>query len=248
MPLERLAASLNRHAHLGVVENLFIDPPGVWTPPRLETWCDALLAAQCGHPWAFQCLPRLFSPAEATRLYSTGCRRVELILPTHQPAELAHYGIEPDIRLLRRSLDTLANASIGVLVRCWVGGPGKARRDATAWTRLIRRLGFPPSSLQPFPLALDAPLAADHTKTLPGVQEWLTSPIDAIPVAAWGGSDGRKKALATCQEARQRLARSTLRKVSRLWRRWRDESIIEAFETRAMAWTRGPSGPPPPPT
>jgi hypothetical protein len=238
IPMERLAATFGKCAHLGVVETLIVDPPGIWTADRLAAWCGRLLDLRNTHPWSLQMMPHLLSPEEGETLREAGCRRVELLLPTAREAELARYGVRGDARALRTVTRTLAAAGLEVLVRGWLGGPGEERGERDRWEALLRQLDFPPVRFQPFPLALDAPLMRElgTPSPLPDLASWVEHVDEqAAPVMAWGGAPGHQRAVASCAALTVYARESWAARWSRLWTRWRETSVIDQLEQRSSA-------------
>lgn len=233
---DRLAPSFGKCAHLGVVETLVMDPPGIWTVDRLRAWCESLLAARNTHPWSLQMLPRTISPAEAELLLEVGCRRLEIILPSPRADELARYGLAGELRDLQTAVRSMADAGLEVLLRCWVGGPGDTHGETRAWLKLARGLRFPPMRFQVFPLALDAPLLQQVTRRpgTPTFDEWLSKASHTDPpVAAWGGAEGQAQASAMGNELNRALRQGWMPRLQRFWMRWRAISVIEELEYRA---------------
>ena len=235
-PFARLAAAFGKCAHLGVVETLVMDPPGLWSVDRLREWCDALIAARNTHPWSIQLLPRILSPQEGLQLREAGCRRIELILPSTRPDELARYAVRGEIRILQAALDSMARAGLEVLVRCWVGGPGEDRRERRRLLRLARLLRYPPMRFQPFPLALDSPLMQEVNRdpATPELETWLSAcDLDHPPVAAWGGAPGRARALVLGAGVDRVIRQGWLPRLRRLWMQWQTVSVNDELEQRA---------------
>lgn len=229
----RLAASFGRCAHLGVVENLLVDPPGIWTPDRLQAWCDALIAARNTHPWSLQLLPRIISADEAYHLREAGCRRMEIVLPSSRLEELERYGLPGDKRHLQVAVRSMAQDGLEVLVRCWVGGPGEGRREARRLRQLAGTLGYPPIRFQPFPLALDAPLIADSPRDAktPDLESWISDPTPRS--AFWGGAEGRARACALGEKLDYEMKHRWAPRFHR-WRiGWRSTSFMDEIEQRA---------------
>lgn len=236
IPMERLAASFGKCAHLGVVETLIVDPPGIWTADFLATWCQHLLTMRNTHPWSLQMLPHTLSPDEGFALRDAGCRRVELILPSARPDELARYGLRGDAHALRTAVRTLAGTGLEVLLRGWIGGPGEDPREPARWQRLQRHLDFPPIRFQPFPLALDSPLMREMgaSAPLPDLASWVEH-VDqqAAPVMAWGGAEGHQRARATCTALDLYVRESWAARWSRLRTRWRETRVMDHPEQRS---------------
>ncbi len=236
--LDRLAASFGKCAHLGVVENVMVDPPGLWTVDRLRAWCEALQSARNTHPWSLRMLPRKLSPAEAFALRQAGCRRVEFILPSARPGELAHYGIRGDAQALSMALRELTACGLEVLLRCWVGGPGAgaAHREARSWRWLAWRLQHPPMRFQVFPLALDAPLLQTEKPPpdTPTLAAWLEhdQPAD-VTIPAWGGKTGLAHAQATAQTLNRGMESGWMAAWQKFWTVWPTLRVIEDLELRS---------------
>lgn len=238
IPMERLAATFGKCAHLGVVETLIVDPPGIWTADRLAAWCGHLLDLRNTHPWSLQMLPHLLSPDECETLRDAGCRRVELLLPSAREAELARYGVRGDARALRSATHTLAASGLEVLVRGWLGGPGEDRHERAGWESLLRQMEFPPVRFQPFPLAIDAPLLREATTPapVPDLASWVEHVDEkTAPVMAWGGAAGYDQAQAGCAALTLYARESWAARWSRLWTNWRNTSVIDQLEQRSRA-------------
>jgi hypothetical protein len=243
---DRLAAAFGKCAHLGVVETLVVDPPGIWTPDRLRAWCEALIKARNTHPWSLQQLPHLLSPEEALLLREAGCRRLEIILPSSRPEELARYGLRGDTRALNLAVQSMAQAGLEVLIRCWVGGPGEGQGERKRLLRLARALGYPPMRFQPFPLALDAPLLHEIARdpATPDLDTWFADAgSEPTPASFWGGADGRARAQALGESLNRSLCEEWGPRFRRWWMRWRSIHVIEELEQRSTELLR-PTGMP----
>lgn len=242
-PLERLTASFGRGAHLGVVETLVVDPPGLWTTDQLRAWCRALQEVHNTHPWSLQLLPRVLSPGEGDDLREAGCRRVELILPSSRPGELARFGVRGDGPALRTAVQSVVDSGLEVLMRVWLGGPSEGPKEREQWLRLLQNLRFPPVRFQPFPFALDAPMVREVTPPpgTPTLNAWLSQVDQAqAPAMAWGGAEGHRRAQALGADLAQTVRESWTARWQRFWTRWRDTSVIEHLEERASGLLRTP--------
>jgi len=67
-PMDRLAGTVQRCAHLEVTEVQLDDPPGIWTPRRLRNWCLALQKIRNTQPWSLNMLPTTLTEQEADDL------------------------------------------------------------------------------------------------------------------------------------------------------------------------------------
>ncbi len=236
--LDRMATSFGKAAHLGVVETLVVDPPGLWTSDRLRAWCQALCDMRNTHPWSLQLLPHILSEEECALMLDAGCRRVELIIPSPRPAELSRYGVHAELRTLHTAVRSMALSGLEVLLRGWVGGPGEGRTERADWLRLLGRLDYPPVRFQPFPLAFDAPIMhePEHAHHVSDLASWVAQ-VDATeePVMAWEGSSGQQRAQLLCADL-ERVVRDGWRSRWRRFRvQWRDTSVIEQLELRATS-------------
>jgi len=241
MNMERLLNSFGRSAHLGVVETLIVDPPGIWNSDRLRLWCLGLQTLRNTHPWSIQLLPHTLSPDDLDHLRDAACRRIELILPSARPEELSRFGVRGDARSLEHAILGIAQSGLEVLLRVWVGGPCEGPREREQWLRLLTQLRFPPVRFQPFPFALDAPMVNEVTPPpgTPDLTMWLAEVDHAqAPVMAWGGPAGRRRALALCQELERAVREGWRARWHRWWTRWRDTSIIDQLEQRATELLR----------
>lgn len=247
--LDRMATSFGKAAHLGVVETLVVDPPGLWTADRLHAWCQALCDVRNSHPWSLQLLPHSLSPAECELLLDAGCRRVEILLPSPRPAELACYGVRDDVRALNAAIRRVANAGLEVLLRAWVGGPGEGRSERADWLRLLGHLDYPPVRFQPFPLALDSPIMREmHLADKGGnLTTWIEQPpSEDVPVMAWEGSAGHQRARALCAELDHVIHESWRSRWRRFMVKWRETHVIEQLESRASSLMESSPTPPAP--
>ena len=194
-PLERIAASLAKGAHLGVTEVFLTDPPGVWTTDRLDHWCMLLEEANNTQPWGLQMLPTLLHENTVDLMKATECRRIEFIFPSCDPDLLRRYGCILPIPELAKMIGHLHNHGINVHTRYWIGGPEEQPGEAERVAQTIRQLHYGHFSLQPFPLLMDSPLYAEYAETsaTPHLQDWLQWTIAPWtveqPVALWGGRE-----------------------------------------------------------
>lgn len=230
-PMDRLATTFGKCAHLGVVETMIVDPPGLWTTDRLTAWCQHLMAQRNTHPWSLQLMPHLISPEEGEQLRDAGCRRVELLMPSARADELATYGVRGDVRALRTAIRALVGSGLDVLLRAWLGGPGEDANEPARWRTLLRQLDFPPVRFQPFPLALDSVLARTPgavASALPDIASWVAN-VDAqtSSVMAWGGATGYQRAQDQGQDLSRYRRESWAARWSRLWTTWPTGSVIE---------------------
>jgi hypothetical protein len=248
-PFERLAPLLQKCAHKGATEVMIADPPGVWTPDRVRAWCHALVRAHNTHPWSFSCLPRQFSAAELSDLREAGCRRIEFILPSCDPAVLQRFECLHERRRLAAALRAVAHEGLQLMVRVWTGGPEERTGERDRIVRLLEAVHYPAFQPEPFPFSFDSPLARERAAdaadlTLDAWMAWAREPwLQARPVPAWGGAAGDRAAGETCRYVVQRIAGSPRRRWQRWWSRWRSRSLIDEMESRMLALFQKPAPP-----
>lgn len=246
-PWDRLAATLEKSAHHGIVSVELVDPPGVWTPDRLQAWCRALIRQRNTHAWSFTALPRFFSEQELITLADAGCRRIHLVVPSCDPAVLARYECLDDPRKLRRVLEAFAAQEIRTDLRLWVGGPEESAGEARRASRWIRLAGYPSVQLHPFPLSFDSPVFAagatpPGTPSLESWLDWSREPwLRERPVLFWGGAEGAKRAAQTCEEVQAKVTRNPWRRLRRRWDLWRGRSVADDVEQHTAALFQRPA-------
>ena len=167
--------------------------------------------------WGFQLLPTLLREDTLNLLDECGCRRVEFILPSCDPAVLRQYGCVIGPADFAATIARLEGLGISVRLRFWIGGPEERAGETDRIIRTVRALDFKPFSLHPFPLSLDAPLCQQmpDSQRMP-IEDWIEWSRDPWtverPVALWGGSE----AVARVREQMAAVARAVNRSPQRL--------------------------------
>ncbi|MBP7830146.1 MAG: hypothetical protein KA248_09545 [Kiritimatiellae bacterium] len=192
--MDRLASCLQKASDKGVAEVFLDDPPGIWTPARLDQWCAALAQVRNVIPWSLQLLPTLLSPDTMDQMRLSLCRRVVFLLPSCDRANLLKYGCALDENELARTFLLLRQYGIEPQAELWLGGPEEPPGAGRRAIHRLRALGFPAYSLRAFPCRLEAPICADVRTGLPPPLEawtrWACDPWNtARPQAVWGGSE-----------------------------------------------------------
>ncbi|HRZ12956.1 MAG TPA: hypothetical protein P5567_10940 [Kiritimatiellia bacterium] len=192
--MDRLAACIQRASDKGVAEVFLADPPGVWTPARLDQWCEALVQTRNVIPWSLQLLPTFLSPDAIYQMARTLCRRVVFLLPSCERNNLLQYGCTLDAPGLARTFEDLREAGIEPQVESWMGGPEEPPGAGRRIVRMLGDLKFPPFTLRAFPCRLDAPICrevqADGPPPLAAWTSWAGDPWNRPrPQAVWGGSE-----------------------------------------------------------
>jgi len=238
-PADRLAASLQRCACMGITEVFLDDPPGVWTRDRLHEWCLALDRARNIQSWALQLLPAVLDAETVDLLRAALCRRVEFIIPSCAPDILAHYGCTVKPAELRGTLSALTAAGIRAHVRIWLGGPEETGDEESRVVQMIRALDYAPHSLEPFPLIVDSPLyeefrAASSTHIEDWVQ-WSRDPwLLNRPVPLWGGAAAIPRLTASFALIQKMIARDPRRMMKKLFADVTGRNWIAALEDRLL--------------
>ena len=196
--LDRFASCIQRVSDKGVAEVFLVDPPGIWTPARLDRWCEALKQVRNAIPWSLQLLPTLLSPDTIDQMRRTLCRRVVFLLPSCDRSNLRKYGCTLDARELAQTLQALQQSGIQIQVEAWMGGPEERSGEQRRVVRMLSALGFPAFSLHPFPCQLDAPICKEiESDGLPPLADWTRWALDPWnlprPQTLWGGPSADAK-------------------------------------------------------
>ncbi len=239
-PLDRMAACIQRCAHLGVVEVFVDDPPGIWTEDRLRAWCTALRDDRNSQAWALQLLPSDVSADTAALLYSAGCRRIEILFPSADLDILRHYGCDLTLGQIADSVKLLHGAGIQVKACFWLGGPEEDPGEVARVVRVIRHLGFCPFSLKSFPFAFDAPLYDEVpvTEDKPQIDTWLNWArhpwTEERPLPLWGGRTAQAQITEMIGEIEQAITRSPERRLRRMINTIRSRNWVVEMENMAL--------------
>jgi hypothetical protein len=240
-PMPRAAASLQKCRAAGVVEVCLADPPGFWTTGRLREWCRVLERERNTQPWSFCSLPREWSDDLLDLLRYTGCRRIEILVPSCRPELLEKYGCDFDLRRLGDLAVRVQSADLECQTRCWVGGPEEREGERDRIVRLLKMTGFRPFSLHPFPFCIDAPLYAELARggEAPSVKPWIDWAQDPWmeerPVALWGGAEASGEIDRTYRAVQRSLLRNPGRAVRRLVARLLTTHWLEDLEARFVS-------------
>ena len=239
-PLDRMASVIQRCTGMGVSEVFLADPPGIWTPERLDQWCALLDTNRNAVPWSLQLLPTLLGDDTVGAMQAAGCRRVEFLFPSCDPEVLERYGCVVRPRDVADTLASLRASGIGAHARFWIGGPEERHGAADRTARTIRALGFPPFSLHPFPLALDSPIYQDYFESsathLDQWVQWSRDPwMFERPVSLWGGSSDAP----LIEQEFDTIVRAVQRSPSRLVHRALDhlklKPVLSAMEEKVLS-------------
>ena len=238
-PADRLAASMQRCACMGITEVLFDDPPGVWTGDRLREWCIALDRARNIQSWALQLLPAVLDQDTVDLLRTALCKRVEFIVPSCSPGVLAHYGCTVKPAEYRGTLAALAAAGIRAHVRLWIGGPDEAGNEEIWVVHMIRALDYTPHSLEPFPFVVDSPLYEEYCATSSThIEDWVHWSRDPWllnrPVPLWGGGAAIPRLTASFALIQKMIARDPRRMTKKLLADLTGRNWIAALEDRLL--------------
>lgn len=238
-PLERMASAIQRCTGMGVSEVFLADPPGIWTPERLNQWCAGLESSRNAVPWSLQLLPTFLGEDTVNAMLMSGCRRVEFLFPSCAPAVMEGYGCVVSPREVAGTMDLLRAAGVQVHCRFWIGGPEERHGAAERVIRTIRMLGFRPFSLLPFPLALDSPIYQDYFKSsathLDDWVQWSRDPwIFERPVSLWGGQADAPLIEEQFEAIIESVQRSPYRLVHRLLEHLKLKPVISALEEKVL--------------
>lgn len=240
-PMERFACMLQRSTSQGIHEIVLTDPPGVWTPERLNSWCQMLLRARNTQSWSLRMLPTLLADETVERLQQSRCRGIEFLYPATDADALAQYGCVITPVELYSTARKLESAGLSFAVRFWLGGPECDSSEAKHVARILRQLRFPHVTFEPFPFLLDAPI----TRTFPEAQarmaewqNWVRDPwTHPKPERFWKREDYFRQ---TVSEICADVRRDPRHIMQRLWLRLRGRSGIHHMETRsAEFWGSG---------
>jgi len=239
-PLDRVAACIQRCAHLGVIEVFMDDPPGVWTAERLHAWCTSLIDERNTQAWAFQALPAEFPAETAELLYTAGCRRMEILFPTSDMDLLRRYGCDLNLGQIAESVKVLHASGIEVKACFWLGGPEEGPGEVARVVRVIRHLGFCPFSLKSFPFAFDAPIYDEMpvTEEKPQIETWLNWTrhpwTEERPLPLWGGRAAQAQITEVIGEIEQAITRSPERRLRRMINTIRSRNWVVEMENMAL--------------
>ncbi|OQA24793.1 MAG: B12 binding domain protein [Verrucomicrobia bacterium ADurb.Bin345] len=238
-PMDRLAASIQKCPAQGIGEVFFDDPPGVWTPERLQQWCRALLAIQNVQPWALRMLPTHITDDSMQLLTQSLCRRIEFLFPSCDPEILRLHGCVISPPELSTTLSLLESNGISTQIRFWMGGPEEKPEEAGRVLHTIRQLGCRTYALQAFPLLLDAPICEDHSESISALmEEWLQWAVDPWtherPSTLWGGAEQAAVLEESFAHIQRSVRRNPVRILKRLWAVLRRRNWIAFLEDRAV--------------
>lgn len=222
-PMQQLAQRLKRCPGNGIDEIFFADPPGFWTDARLSGWCGVLRNLRNTQEWSFQIIARDLPDVILNELPVNGCHRVEIIIPTTNPAHQPEFGMSMTLAGLKNLITRMRQRSIDGQVVYWIEGPHAEAGEASAIMRYNREIGSPSFAVYPFPCHDDSPLAAkysDQSRKAPDIHAWIASAQDpagrAAPCGLWGGSAARSHATGTLRAIHRKIARNPMR----LLKRW----------------------------
>ncbi|MBU1693197.1 MAG: hypothetical protein KJ726_11390 [Verrucomicrobia bacterium] len=192
--LDHFASCMQKATNKGLAELFLADPPGVWTPTRLDHWCDALLQVRNAIPWGLQLLPTFLSSDTISRMHAAQCRRVVFLLPSCDRVNLRKYGCILDARELAQTLRLLEQSGIQPHAEVWMGGPEERLGEPRRVVRMLGALGFPSFSLHPFPCQIEAPICKEiESDAPPPLTDWTRWALDPWnlprPQAIWGGAE-----------------------------------------------------------
>lgn len=238
-PMERFACILQRSISQGIHEIVLTDPPGVWTPERLNSWCQTLLQARNTQSWSLRMLPTLLADETVERLQQSRCRGIEFLYPATDADVLARYGCVITPAELYSTSRKLESAGLSFAVRFWLGGPESDSREARHVARILRQLHFPHVAFEPFPFLLDAPIVGTFPEARARMEEWQNWAGDpwthAKPERFWKREDYFQQ---TVSQICAGVRRDPKRIIQRLWLRLRSRNWIHYMETRsADFWT-----------
>jgi len=238
-PFDRLALHVQKCGHLGVSEVFVSDPPGIWTPQRLDEWCVALRRERNIQPWAFQLLPTHLGDDTIDQLRATLCRRVEFIIPSSDPEVMKQYGCVVPARELNFTLEALERAGIHTHTRFWLGGPEGKRGETERILRMIRHMGYRSFSLHGFPLVLDSPLYHAYMEaSATHINDWVQWAVDPWlhdrPVAVWGGEETAERIDQAITRIERTVQHDPKRVISRVLRKILTRNWIRYMEDKAI--------------
>lgn len=238
-PLDRLALTVQKAGSAGISEVLLVDPPGVWTPERLDSWCRALHRVRNTQPWGARFLPTLINLSTLDLMRIVNCRRIEFLFPSCDPGVLRNYGCVLTPAEILDGMRQLNEAGIEVHLHFWLNGPEEGPNEADRVSSLIRALEFPPYSLHPYPFHLDSPVYADYANAaathISDWVQWSRDPwILERPVSLWGGAAGAERFARECAIIHRTVRRHPWRVLRKAIRALRTTNWIEVMEDRAL--------------
>jgi hypothetical protein len=241
-PLAKVAACLQRCAHLGIVEVFVSDPPGFWTVDRLTAWCHALRDERNRQPWAFQTLPLDLPPETFELLYSAGCRRVEILLPSADPDVLKRYGCAMDTAAITDLMERLRRSGISAKAFFWLGSPEEKPGETGRVSAMIRAMGYCPFALKAFPFHFDAPFYGEQPKypVKPAIEVWLNWArhpwTEERPLPIWGGQSARTQISQTIDQIERSIGNSPALRIRRMINAIRSRNWIIEMENAALSF------------
>ncbi|HEY8241800.1 MAG TPA: hypothetical protein VIH35_10155 [Kiritimatiellia bacterium] len=241
-PLARVAACLQRCAHLGIVEVFVADAPGFWTVDRIKAWCTVLRDERNRQAWAFQMPPLDLDAETATLLYSAGCRRVEILMPSSSPGMLERFGCNTDPGVVDRLVRCFQATGIAPKVCFWLGNPEEQPGEAKRVIAMIGRLGFCPFSLRAFPFNFDSPFYAEQPRDVehPTIDTWLNWArhpwTEEKPLPVWGGALAQMRTTQAIDAIERAVSKSPTRRLRRMFNTIRSRNWILEMENAALSF------------
>ena len=240
--MDRFASCMQRASDKGIGEIFLADPPGFWTPARLDQWCQVLAEVRNAVPWGLQMLPTLLSEDAINQMRLLLCRRVVFLLPSCDRSNLRKYGCILDARELARMFEALRRAGIHPHAEVWMGGPEEPAGERHRVVRMLRALGFPSFSLHPFPYELDAPICKEIEEEGPDPLEawnrWALDPWNLPrPQAFWGGPEKTMALDADIQAAIRTVEGHPVRLLKQGWQALRAGQVFRALTQSARLRT-----------
>jgi len=222
-PMPLMAQRLMRCPGNGIDEVFFADPPGYWTDEKIAAWCNALRGLRNTQEWSFHIIARDLPDSVLNELPVNGCHRVEIIVPSINPARQREFGMEIQTATLKALVSRMRQRSIDAQFVYWIEGPHAEPDEARAILRHVREAGKPSFGVHLFPCFADSPLAgtlSGHGRRVPGIEAWIASAQDAeghpAPDAVWGGPSSRTTASATLKTIHRKIALDP----GRILKRW----------------------------
>ncbi len=238
-PMERFASAMQKCPPHGIGEVLLDDPPGFWTPERLQRWCRTLTSIRNVQPWALRLLPTHLTDDTLLLLAQSLCRRVEFLFPSCDPDLLRRHGCVIGAKDLASTLSMLEERGIAVHLRFWMGGPEESTGETSRVLHTIRQLACRSYSLEAFPLQLDAPVCEENGSSISGLlEEWLRWTVDPWmlerPSTLWGGRESAVALADAFTHIERSVRRSPLRLLRTAWTSLRGRNWISYMEERAV--------------
>lgn len=231
-----MAVALAKCSNWGVARVHLEDPPGVWSPERLDEWLDVLDTLRNTMPWSLRLLPTMLSADTMRRLSQTGCEQVRFLIPSVRPEILGEYGCVLGWKPFGHTLRQLRHHGVDTRLDFWIGGPGEPPSEEEHVHAVLRRLLYPEFTLSAFPRRLDAPRTWEESPDTVAAEVGAELRRAASPdtpgsaPAIMGGAGAAAERRLTAARLEHKLRRSVIWTVKNNWEDWNPAAWIRRIE------------------